>query len=261
MKYFRQDLLARFGSRDDAIALSAQEELETQSEEYAKHLHRIRDKLPVRLREFQEQYYLHDARVLMAWPPDSPTEQYGLPWNGLINWGAGVKVLYTPFASITLELDTPPKELLVLNYRQTRITGWAPFELGGERTPYLEWGHDEIEILEGRNSLEAMHSILFCNGIEWHISGSQCSRLEEWQADDPARASTAQGRCKANAHSDSLRFAPLLGSAHFFQRSSAIFTSLPTAGVSGRLESPSSSSRASEVPICSRTRMARSCCT
>jgi hypothetical protein len=169
MKYFRPDLLARFGSRDEATALAAQEELEAQSEAYAKYLNEIRDKLPVRLRELQESYYLHDARVLVAWPPDYPAEHYGLPWNGLINWGGGVKIFYTPFASITLELDTPPKELLVLNYRQARITGWAPFELSGERTPYLEWSHDEIEIVEGKSAPELQHTILFSNGYEWQI--------------------------------------------------------------------------------------------
>jgi hypothetical protein len=169
VKYFRQDLLARFGSRDDATASAAQKELEAQSEKYVKHLSDIRDKLPARLRELQEQYYLHDARVLMAWPQDYPTEQYGLPWNGLVNWGAGVKVLYTPFASLTLELDTPPRELLVLNYRNSRITAWAPLELGGERTPYLEWAHDEIEVSEEKGVIEVQHSILFSNGYEWQI--------------------------------------------------------------------------------------------
>jgi hypothetical protein len=169
MKYYRQDLLARFGSRDDAIALAAQEELEAQSEKYVQYLNQIRDKLPVRLRELQENYYLHDARVLAAWPPDYPTESYGLPWNGLINWGGGVKIFHAPFASVTLQLDTPPKELLVLNYRYARITGWAPFELGGERTPYLEWSHDEIEVLEGKGSPEFQHTILFSNGYEWQI--------------------------------------------------------------------------------------------
>ena len=49
------------------------------------------------------------------------------------------------------------------------ITGWAPFELSGERTPYLEWSHDEIEIVEGKGSPELQHTILFSNGYEWQI--------------------------------------------------------------------------------------------
>jgi hypothetical protein len=169
MKYYRQSLLSRFGSADEAVALAAQEELETQTAAYLKHLAQISDKIPPRLRELQERYYLHDARVLMAWPPDYPAEQYGLPWNGLVNWGAGVKVLYTPFASITLQLDTPPRELLVLNYRQNTIIAWAPFELGGERTPYLEWSHDEIEVLAAKDGPQFQHTILFSNGYEWQI--------------------------------------------------------------------------------------------
>jgi hypothetical protein len=169
MKYFKQELLARFGSQDDAIALSAQEELEKQSEEYAKHLNQIRDRLPARFSELQERYYLHDARILMAWPPDYPIEHSRLPWDSLVNWGGNVKILHAPFAMLTLELGTPPKELLVLNYRYAKVTGWAPFELFGERTPYLEWEHDEIEIVEGKDSLEVLHTILFSNGFELQI--------------------------------------------------------------------------------------------
>src|SRR4051812_657509 len=129
MKYFKQDLLARFASRDDAVALAAQEELEAQSEKYAKHLEHIRGKLPARLRELQERYYLHDARVVMAWPPEQSTPHPMLPWNSLVNWGGEMKMLFSPFVMMTLELDTPPKELLVLNYRSVRMIGWAPFEL------------------------------------------------------------------------------------------------------------------------------------
>ena len=193
MNYFRQDLLARFGSQDEAVALAAQEELEAQSEAYAKRLAQIRDKIPPRLRELQERYYLHDSRVLMAWPPDSPTEQYGLPWNGLINWGAGVKVLYTAFASITLQLDPSPKELIVLNYRQNAITAWAPLELGGERTPYLEWSHDEIDIVEGNDGPQFQHTILFSNGYEWQIRFSDFDFAtlkplpRDWERREPRR--------------------------------------------------------------------------
>jgi len=169
MKYFKQDLLARFASRDEAIALAAQEELEAQSEKYQKHLDRIRGKLPARFKELQERYYLHDSRVMTAWPPDYPAPYQMLPWNSLVNWGGDVKVLYSPFVLLTLELDTPPKELLVLNYRSARLTGWAPFELSGERTPYLEWEHDEIDLFEHKGEIEVKHDILFSNGFELQI--------------------------------------------------------------------------------------------
>jgi hypothetical protein len=92
-----------------------------------------------------------------------------LPWNSLVNWGGEVKMLFSAFVLMTLELDTPPKELLILNYRSARVTGGTPFGLAGERTPYLEWEHDEIDLREQKNSVEVVQTILFSNGFELQI--------------------------------------------------------------------------------------------
>jgi hypothetical protein len=64
MKFFTPDLLERFGSEDDRIALAAQEVLEQRSQQYLEHLGAIKAKLPPRFREMQERFYLHDARVV-----------------------------------------------------------------------------------------------------------------------------------------------------------------------------------------------------
>ena len=60
MNYFTPDLLERFGSEDDQVALAAQDELEQRSRQYAEHLKGILPKLPPRFREMQERFYLHD---------------------------------------------------------------------------------------------------------------------------------------------------------------------------------------------------------
>src|SRR5262249_6628669 len=64
MKFFTPDLLERFGSEDDRIALAAQEELEQRSQRYLEHFNAIKGKLPPRCQEMQERFYLHDARVV-----------------------------------------------------------------------------------------------------------------------------------------------------------------------------------------------------
>src|SRR5206468_383166 len=92
-----------------------------------------------------------------------------LPWMNVVNFGAGITILHTPFVLLTLELDTPPKDLLILNYRYAKITAWAPFELYWERPPDLEWEHDEIDIVENGESVEVMQTILFSNGFELQI--------------------------------------------------------------------------------------------
>ena len=64
MKFFTPDLIDRFGSEDDGIALAAQQEFEGRSEEYLRQLREIGEILPERFRELLEQFYLHDSRVI-----------------------------------------------------------------------------------------------------------------------------------------------------------------------------------------------------
>ena len=68
MMFFTPHLLERFGSDDDIIASEAQREFEARSGEYLQHLREVRDKLPQRLRELLEKFYLHDSQVISHSP-------------------------------------------------------------------------------------------------------------------------------------------------------------------------------------------------
>src|SRR5436853_357764 len=63
MKYFTPDLLARFGSDDDAVADAASAEWEQVHATYLQHLQSIRAELPRRVRHLLDRFNLHDARV------------------------------------------------------------------------------------------------------------------------------------------------------------------------------------------------------
>ncbi len=163
MKFFTPDLLERFGSEDEQVALAAQEELEQRSEEYARHLRAIEAELPPRFRELQQQFYLHDARAvspLVPWPASVPW-----PIQAELLWPAGPG----PWPSfwLALQLDAPPRDFLVLHYRFVRAQEAQRRQpLRGDACPYLEWQHDEIEITPGPDGPEFHHSILFTDGLE-----------------------------------------------------------------------------------------------
>ena len=60
MKFFTPDLVARFASEDPSVAHCADQEWESATRRYRKHL----DKLPPKLKEFAESVCLHDAQYL-----------------------------------------------------------------------------------------------------------------------------------------------------------------------------------------------------
>src|SRR5439155_23566280 len=74
-----------------------------------------------------------------------------------------------PSFVIALQLDAPPKELLVLHYRGVRFDGppfrprWHP------RFPFLELRHDEIELAPADGQVEFLHNILFSEGVELRL--------------------------------------------------------------------------------------------
>ncbi|HYT90200.1 MAG TPA: hypothetical protein VEL76_15940 [Gemmataceae bacterium] len=176
MKFFTPDLLERFGSENDRIALAAQEELEGRSEQYADHLRKIAKKLPPRFLEVQERFYLHDARVVepvFPWLHPEFLERFhpDLWWD----WPLRVRQPegqpgWRPSFILILQLDPPPQEFLVLHYRFARID-----EVGGhpplreEKLALLEWRHDEVELLPSDDRLEFGHSILFTHGLELRL--------------------------------------------------------------------------------------------
>jgi hypothetical protein len=125
MRFFTPDLIAQFGSDDDRIALAAHTELERRSEEYSRSLGEVELELPQRFRELLNRYYLHDARVIDhsclgngdSVPPAQP-QCAGLGRRPMTSEGAESRLISF---WMVLELDTPPRDVLVLQYRSVMI--------------------------------------------------------------------------------------------------------------------------------------------
>jgi hypothetical protein len=173
MKVFTADLLKRFGSEDHRVACAAEDELDRRAEEYAQKLKDIESKLPQRLQDLLNQFYLHDARVISH----APLMLTGLEWLehvlrvGLTpTWrilGAGGDPI--PSCWIPLQLNTPPKESLILQYRFVRLENAEIHESLFEECPYIEWQHDEVDLIQLDGRLEFRHSILFTRGLELRL--------------------------------------------------------------------------------------------
>src|SRR5271168_4984830 len=92
MKYFTKDLIERYGCMDnEAVFLAADAEWEAALERYAAYLQTIRPDMPESVRRLDEDFCLHDARVLSM----------GQRGDTFV---------------ISLQLDTPAKELLTITY-------------------------------------------------------------------------------------------------------------------------------------------------
>lgn len=173
MKYYTPELLERFASDDEQIALAAQDELEHQAEQYAQHVKSVVVKLPPRFRELQERFYLHDARLLRPSFPWLPAK------NGPTNSDKLREIIEDMHAStradaerslmLPLELDAPPKGIVVLHYRGVRLENMSLNTRRQSRSPDLLWRHDEIELVRAGKIVEFLHSILFSDGLELRI--------------------------------------------------------------------------------------------
>jgi hypothetical protein len=165
MRFFTQELLQRFGSDDDRVALQAQEQLERRSEQYARHLKKVESKLPARFLELQRNYYLHDARIISPWFLDVAFSTDWMERTESKN-GRGRQ----PTLLLVLQLDTPSKEVLVLHYRSVLLEELNRHaSLQKETFGYLEWRHDEIDVVGANGVNYVSHSILFTSGWELRI--------------------------------------------------------------------------------------------
>jgi hypothetical protein len=170
MRFFTPDLLERFGSEDNRIASAAQDEWEERAEEYAGKLREIEAELPQRFRDLLDHFYLHDARVISQ-PPLMVTDlewlehalRTGMPVGWRVFGGQGSRI---PSYWVPLQLDTPPREVLVLQYRSVQIEDAKLHESLFDECPYLEWQYDEVELIETGGNREFRHSILFSRGLE-----------------------------------------------------------------------------------------------
>jgi hypothetical protein len=173
MRYFTPDLLERFGSEDYQIASAAEDELERRADEHRKTLNEFEAKLPQRFRDLLNQFYLHDAR-LISHPPLMITDvewleralRAGLP-PGWRLFEEGERRL--PSYWIPLELDTPPGEIVILQYRSVCLEAAIIHESLFEDFSYLGWQQDEIDLVQTGESPEFRHSILFTRGFELRL--------------------------------------------------------------------------------------------
>ena len=169
MKYYTPELLERFTSDDEPMALAAQDELEQRAEQYADHLKSISQKLPPRFRELQERFYLHDARVVWPFLPGFPPD--AAPFHPEMFWKMFEETRHQPSGRvpslmIALQLDAPPRELVILHYRGVQLEGMPLSPRRHSRFPSLEWQHDEVEVIPAEGTVEFLHSILFTEGFE-----------------------------------------------------------------------------------------------
>jgi hypothetical protein len=176
MRFFTPDRLSRFGSGDGQLAQAAQEELERRTEEYLRTLQEIESKLPPRFRDLLEQFYLHDARVISQ-PGFVVTDLESLEHSSRVGMPSAWSHSYIQGAQerrissfwLPLQLDTPPREILVLHYRCVLVENAVVHESLNEECPYLEWQHDEVDLVQSGECTEFSHSILFTGGLELRL--------------------------------------------------------------------------------------------
>jgi len=145
MKYFTPELLARYGSPDDAVADAAHAEWETATDTYQKHFRSIERHLPKKLRGLLRRYHFHDAAI------------------GFV--GTKDQVLH-----LTAQLDAPPRETVFLRYRlvsDVRMT--ARSSIGGDTKGPLIWLYDEIDVVSEGVFPIIEQRILFSSGLELSI--------------------------------------------------------------------------------------------
>lgn len=148
MKYFTLDLLARFGSTDDAIADAAHREWDAVHEAYLERLRAIRTRLPKSVRNVLKSFCLHDAKVLTMTFDEKP------------------------FFSIFLEIRNPGKprdRFLELRYRVTSRPVFSRHRpVLEDGAPFRWWLYDEMDVTD-ENRYEFTHSILFTGGYELQL--------------------------------------------------------------------------------------------
>lgn len=143
MKYFTANLLSLFGSEEPVVASAAQEEWEKSCDRYNAYLESIKEHLLPGLRQIEESYSLHDAKV-----------------RGMGKQG--------PFFVMILQLEPPPHSLLTFAFdlaEEPSIDKAAlppPLRSKGE---VVEWQYDELELISGQSPAWSW-SILLSNGWE-----------------------------------------------------------------------------------------------
>jgi len=141
MKHFTRDLIERYGSRDDAVARSADAEWEAALERYEQELRSIEPELPEHIRAFTR-LLLHDA---MVWSIARQEDK-------LI---------------MVLRKDVPPRNVVTLTYTLTEEPVIDREALSPEfRGQVMDFRYDEFELIREGSRRTYAQSILFGNGWE-----------------------------------------------------------------------------------------------
>ncbi len=135
---------------------------------------KLKNNLPQRFRELLEHFYLHDSRVIShssfgisepGWPGETKLAEMVTGWKP-----SGQEEGHSHSFWIALQLDTPPREVLVLQYRCAVIEETHLHQsLREEECPDLEWLYDEVELIRTGRGNEFRHSILFTKGLELRL--------------------------------------------------------------------------------------------
>lgn len=165
MKYFTPDLIARGQSQDSCVLNEIETLWDESCQRYNTYLTSIRDELCPGLRQIEDNYYLHDAKV------------------------RGIGRRDEAFV-IVLQLDTPPYALLTFTYELVeapRIDPQALPEAARSQGDVVEWQYDEVEKMPGEPPTWRQ-SILLSNGWEVAVHFRDI-KIEEMQAVLPAPSS------------------------------------------------------------------------
>jgi hypothetical protein len=144
MKYFTPELMLRFGSDDEVVALAASEEWDRRQAIYRDHLKQLGPTLPRSVRGLLKRFYLHDAKVFTIALDDRSTLVVNLLLDGENNGGL----------QLTYRLVAPP-------------TIHRHPEIAEPCTP-PQWLYDEIDAAENEPGVFT-HNILLTNGSELEL--------------------------------------------------------------------------------------------
>lgn len=158
MKYFTLDLITRGQSKDSHVLNEVETLWDERCQRYREYIASIRDELCAGLRNIEDNFYLHDAKVRS------------------MGWRESTFV-------IVLQLDTPPHSLLTFTYELVeppRIDPHILPEILRSRGELVEWQYDEIEKVAGKPPTWRQ-AILLSNGWELVVHFRDI-RVEEMQA-------------------------------------------------------------------------------
>ena len=174
MNFFTPDLLARFGSEDDQVADVCPRGSRPSHRRICSRTARDRSRnCPRVFGIYSTSSILHDARVISQQGfvlNDLESIENSLRSGTPLAWrNPGAENRRTPSFWLHLQLDPPPGEILVLQYRSVLIENAEIHESLIEECPYLEWLHDEVELVQSGECTEFRHSILFTRGLELRL--------------------------------------------------------------------------------------------